>query len=191
MIGISVVSVVRTRHAWIQSWMELQILRWNILKNRFNLLIVGNVDDRMDWLHQKLDKASNLVLTCLGDLVPIPRSFFEKVDVAIGGSGCARCAAQEKVPTICVRLQTMLWLMVVLGYTVFNIFFSRGRNIFTDELLKDALKTRCLLIRYRRSYRLSGWKENMHHITMISICSLLQNLYRIGSMIQIFADRHV
>lgn len=106
-------------------------------EKQIQLLIVGNVDDRMDWLHQKLDKASNLVLTCLGDLVPIPRSFFEKVDVAIGGSGCARCAAQEKVPTIVSDADNAM-ANGILGYTVFNIFFKGDTS--SQMNYEDALK---------------------------------------------------
>lgn len=109
-------------------------------EKQIQLLIVGNVDDRMDWLHQKLDKASNLVLTCLGDLVPIPRSLFEKVDVAIGGSGCARCAAQEKVPTIVSDADNAM-ANGILGYTVFNIFFKgdASSQMNYEEALEQVL----------------------------------------------------
>lgn len=86
------------------------------------MLIVGNVDDRKEWLHQKLDKASNLVLTCLGDLVPIPRTLFSKIDVVIGSSGCAECSVVEGVPTIVSDAENSL-ANGILGYTVFSAYF--------------------------------------------------------------------
>lgn len=109
----------------------------NYPQKKIQLLIVGNVDERMEWLHQKLDKASNLVLTCLGDLVPIPRTLFSKIDVVIGGSGCANCSAQEGTPTLVTDAENSM-VNGILGYTVFDTVF---RNEDADQLsYEDALK---------------------------------------------------
>ena len=109
-------------------------------QKKIQLLIVGNVDDRMEWLHQKLDKASNLVLTCLGDLVPIPRTLFSKIDVVIGSSGCAECSVVEGVPTIVSDAENSL-ANGILGYTVFSAIFKNSQTVqLTYELaLKQVL----------------------------------------------------
>ena len=109
-------------------------------EKKIQLLIVGNVDRQIRWLEQKTEKAPNLVLTPLGDLVPIPRSLFGKVDVVIGGSGCANCAAQEKVPTIVSDAGNSM-ANGILGYTVFDIIFKGDASEQSgyDEVLKQVL----------------------------------------------------
>lgn len=63
-------------------------------------VIVGNIEARRGLIEATFDGISNLTVTLLDDVVPIPKSLFMKLDVVIAGSGSAKCAAYENVYTI-------------------------------------------------------------------------------------------
>lgn len=65
-----------------------------------NFVFVGDVKARKELINEIFINISNVKLTFLGDMVPIPRELFSIIDVVIAGSGCAICAAAENVPTI-------------------------------------------------------------------------------------------
>lgn len=81
---------------------------------------------------------SNLIIIELGFINPIPRVFFEKVDVVIAGSGCASLSVREKVPVIVADAGTQL-SSGVLGYTIKSTLFSEANFKPFDEALSDVL----------------------------------------------------
>jgi hypothetical protein len=70
-------------------------------KNKdIQFIIAGNADGIENLLKDRLSHLNNVLIVRLGDLVPIPRELFGKLDVIIAGAGCAFCAVREGVPTI-------------------------------------------------------------------------------------------
>lgn len=64
--------------------------------NKIQLIFVGNVNEIRDKIDLLQKENSNLTITELGDLVPIPRSLFQiGIDVFVASSGSARCVADE------------------------------------------------------------------------------------------------
>jgi len=62
-------------------------------------IIVGSVTSNREFL-EGIKEVPNLTITELGDLYPLPRSLYSKVDVIIAGSGSARHSADEGVLVI-------------------------------------------------------------------------------------------
>lgn len=83
---------------------------------KINFIMVGNADSRMDLLRQTFKNCPNVYLTLLGDMVPIPKILFSKVDVVCGISQSARFAANEGVLTICANANQPEGTPGVLGY---------------------------------------------------------------------------
>lgn len=109
-------------------------------KKRIQLMMVGDPGERKGWLEEQLKTSENIILSCLGDMVPIPRKLFEKTDVVIAGSGCANCAACEKVPTIVVDAGNKR-ANGILGYTTFSIIFHEENveQMGFDQALEQVL----------------------------------------------------
>lgn len=84
------------------------------------------------------DKPTNLVVTNLGFITPIPKSFFKYVDVVIAGAGCATISARENVLTIVADAKTC-HSAGVLGYTVNSTIFSENEPQGFYEALQDVL----------------------------------------------------
>ena len=105
--------------------------------------MVGDPGDRREWLKSQVEVSGNIILSCLGDMVPIPRKLFEKIDVVIAGSGCANCAACEKVPTIVVDAGNKR-ANGILGYTTFSIIFHEEnvKQMGFDQALEQVLLDR-------------------------------------------------
>lgn len=103
-----------------------------------NFIILGDISDL-----SVLSDCSNVRITKLGFLTPIPRSFFKKIDVAIAGAGCASISSSEGVPTIVADAKKCL-SNGVLGYTVFSSLFSDSDSVSFDEELENVLVKDCL-----------------------------------------------
>lgn len=99
-------------------------------EKKVQFIIVGNADSRRDILNEVHMKSKNLQITELGDLVPIPKSIFKKVDVVIAGSGSARCAVYEGVPTILADSETFM-ANGLLGYDTKD-FLYHAENLIQD-----------------------------------------------------------
>lgn len=69
------------------------------IDKKISFIIIGDTSWRKEEL-QKCRSHSNIRIIELGNVVPIPKSFFNKVDVVIAGSGSARCSVYEGIPTI-------------------------------------------------------------------------------------------
>ncbi len=104
------------------------------------VIFVGNADSRREIIENKLTVLKNVTVSFMGDMVPIPRSLFEKIDVMVAGSGCAMCSAQEGVPTIVADAENYR-ANGILGYTTFdNILHEEGAEQFQyEDLLEQIL----------------------------------------------------
>lgn len=103
------------------------------LDKTINFCILGEL--RGDW---EKKAPVNLTITKLGFLVPMPRSYFRKLDVAIAGAGCARYSAFEGVETIIVD-STNAKSNGILGYTCFDTLFSSGTQEDISITLENVL----------------------------------------------------
>lgn len=73
--------------------------KWHKNK-RIQFIIVGDITSRKDLIRETFKECSNVYINELGNVVPIPKSLFNKLDAVIAGSGSAKCAAYEGVYTI-------------------------------------------------------------------------------------------
>lgn len=96
-------------------------------------LIVGVISDL-----DILKTSTNVIVTNIGFLTPIPRKLFSKCDVIIAGAGCANMSAREGVPTIVADASTCK-ASGVLGYTVKDTLFSDSAGIDFDIILEQVL----------------------------------------------------
>lgn len=122
----------------------------NIIKGVFQLaqkhrdkqiqfIMVGDAEFQKALLEQTLEKQENVSVIRMGDLVPIPRKLFKKLDVVVAGAGCAVCAAEEGVPTIIADAENGL-ANGILGYTTFStIFHDQEKQISFDQALEQVL----------------------------------------------------
>ena len=90
-----------------------------------NFITVGDINSKNDLITQYLDKKKNLNVICMGNMLPIPRCLYEKLDVVIAGAGCANCSAYEKTYTIVADAQNFK-ANGLFGYDTFNIFYSEN-----------------------------------------------------------------
>lgn len=107
---------------------------------KIRFVMVGNADARKSLIQETMGNLSNLETELPGDMVPIPRSLYSKVDVVIAGAVCAEISAREGVPTIvadCENFQAC----GVLGYTTMNSMYHEEHYKQTDfcEALEDTL----------------------------------------------------
>lgn len=110
---------------------------------QIQFIIIGDADARKPFIEETLGKLDNVKITYMGDMVPIPRSIYKKMDVMIAGAVCAEVSAREKVPTIVADCENYL-ANGILGYTVNNsMYFDTvyGQYQFV-ELLEDVLVTK-------------------------------------------------
>jgi len=107
---------------------------------RIQFVIVGNAMIRNELINKTCSEISNLSVLQMGDLVPIPRSIYSKIDVVIAGAVCAEISAYEGVPTIVADCDNYM-ANGVLGYTVFNSMYAEEKTGQTtyEQLLDDVL----------------------------------------------------
>ena len=89
---------------------------------KISVVYVGDIKDREDYIVETFKNNTNIVLNALGDLTPIPRSLYSKLDVVIAGSGCALCSIYEGVPVIIPDAGNFL-ANGVYGYDTFDLFY--------------------------------------------------------------------
>lgn len=65
-----------------------------------NVVFVGDIACRKGQIESRLVPLNNVSIIEMGDLVPIPRCLYERVDVVVASSGCALASAHEGVYTI-------------------------------------------------------------------------------------------
>lgn len=109
-------------------------------QKRIQLVMVGEPKEWEGWMKEKLGSLKNVRLSFMGDMVPIPRSLFKKIDVVIASAGCAECAVYEGVPTIVMDVENSL-ANGILGYTTFSALFHEKNTAQTgfDKALEQVL----------------------------------------------------
>ena len=83
---------------------------------KIQLIMVGQVNFRLNLIKQTFRDLPNIFVMFLGDMVPIPRILFSKVDVVCAISQSARFAANEGVLTIAGCADNPARTPGVLGY---------------------------------------------------------------------------
>lgn len=113
------------------------------LDKKIQFIIVGETKEIDCLLKEKLSSCTNVSLFLLGDMVPIPRGLFSKIDVVIGGAVCAELSAREGIPTIVVDCENYL-SNGVLGYTTDNSMYPSKDNKQEEIVytLEDVLITK-------------------------------------------------
>ncbi len=94
---------------------------------RIQVVFVGDVSSRREMIKKTIIGLDNVSVVLLGDLVPIPRELFSRIDVVIAGSGCAFCAANEGVTTIIADAKNYK-ANGVYGIDTFSILFAEKDN---------------------------------------------------------------
>ena len=89
-------------------------------------VVVGDIGFHSEELKAIDNKNVNLIVTELGNLHPLPRILFKKVDVVIAGSGSARCSVYEGTLTILADPETGM-SNGMLGYdTIDSVYKEKG-----------------------------------------------------------------
>ncbi len=101
---------------------------------RINFIMVGDVELIMTTLQNKLRDCPNIFLTLLGNMVPIPRILFAKVDVVCAMSQSALFAANEDVLTICGSVTYEKRTPGVLGYDTEESVLGKGTFSYVEAL---------------------------------------------------------
>lgn len=101
-------------------------------EKQIQFLVLGDVGD----INSKIP--NNLHILQLGFMTPIPKKFFEFVDVAIAGAGCANIARAAGVLTIVANARTCM-SSGLLGYTTFDTLFDGDVQESFDAALENAL----------------------------------------------------
>lgn len=107
---------------------------------RINFIMIGNADVRMGLIKDTFKNLPNVLITLPGDMVPIPRIIFSKIDVVCGISQSARFAANEGVLTICASVKDKTRTPGVLGYDTEDQIFGEGTFSYVEALENVLLK---------------------------------------------------
>ena len=106
-------------------------------ENSVQFVIIGNTTPRRTMLDELKKSFANLTLTQLGEIVPIPRELFSKIDVMIAGAGSARCSAYEGMTTIVMDPERCM-AAGFLGFETQSGTFWDGKAPLTS--VEDALE---------------------------------------------------
>lgn len=101
---------------------------------KINFIFVGNAEPRRDLITQTFNGVGNVLITNLGDMVPIPRNLFSRVDVVCGISQSARFCADEGALTICGTAHDWNMTPGVLGYDTKEQIYGEGKFSYADAL---------------------------------------------------------
>ena len=101
---------------------------------KIHLIMVGKVAAKLKLIEETFFNLPNVFITLLGDMVPIPRILFSKVDVACATSQSARFAANEDVLTIVGNAGNPERTSGVLGYDTEKQVYSEGTFSYVEAL---------------------------------------------------------
>lgn len=157
---------------------EVFVFAKNNSDKKINFIIIGDKKNITKKI-KSLIKASrnNIEVTYLGELSPIPKSIFKKIDVAICGSGCAECASREFVPTIIVDCHNYKSNGVI-GYTVFNCLAPEKDSMQRDinQSIDDVLKKRiCDNLPFINLYEFNSKEVDNTYSEQINAFKLISN----------------
>ena len=101
---------------------------------KINFIFVGDVTPRRDFIMNTFKNIDNVQLTALGDMVPIPRILFSKIDVILAIAGAARHASQEGVFLINGSAKNPEKTPGVLGYDTKDNVYGEGTFSYVEAL---------------------------------------------------------
>lgn len=102
-------------------------------QTKIQYIIVGQSSSyKMNQIIDMFINLKNVKITFLGNLVPIPRSLFDKVDVVAAAAGCATLSAKEGVFTIVADANTGE-SNGVLGYDTNDVWFSDKHFTYVES----------------------------------------------------------
>ena len=109
---------------------------------KINFIMVGNVFKRKEFINKTFNNLPNVSLTFLGDMVPIPRILFSKIDVVCAISQSARFAADENILTICGSALGVAYKRTpgVLGYDTELQIYGDGTFSYVEALERVLVK---------------------------------------------------
>ncbi|MBO4780401.1 MAG: hypothetical protein J5497_07180, partial [Selenomonadaceae bacterium] len=99
-----------------------------------NFVMVGNVNAKLPLLERTFQNLPNVFITLLGDMIPIPRVLFSKIDVVCAISQSARFAANEDVLTIVGNVNNPERTPGVLGYDTEEQVYGKGTFSYVEAL---------------------------------------------------------
>ena len=99
---------------------------------KIHFIMVGDATERIDFIKKTFQNLPNIAITLLGDLVPIPRILFSKVDVVCAISQTARFSANEGVLTILGSAKNPERTPGVLGYDTNDQVFGEPTFSYVD-----------------------------------------------------------
>lgn len=123
----------RIQKNYVNNVVEGVIQLANHYKDKFiNFVVVGDEGERSAELLQKGKHITNLKITLMGNLVPLPLVLLDKIDVFIAGSGCALAiahSAKEILPPIIIPSPDTCMSNGLLGYeNSDSILLESGRK---------------------------------------------------------------
>ena len=99
-----------------------------------SFIFVGKIDERKNFIIKTLGQIDNVELIALGDMYPIPRILFSKIDVVCAISHSAHLAANEGTLTIVGIADNPQRTPGVLGYDTEKIVFGEGNFSYVEAL---------------------------------------------------------
>lgn len=69
-------------------------------EKKLQMIFVGDLHERKEEIYRVFAGVPNVTILELGDLIPIPRMLYEKLDVVIATAGSALNSAREEVPVL-------------------------------------------------------------------------------------------
>lgn len=107
---------------------------------KIQFIMVGQVNLQMERIKQTFRDLPNVFVLLLGDMVPIPRILFSKVDVVCAISQSARFAANEGVLTIAGCADNPARTPGVLGYDTSEQIYGEGTFSYVEALERVLVK---------------------------------------------------
>lgn len=109
-------------------------------EKKIQFVVVGDFDMHKELVKNILLNNTNLVLTELGFLFPLPRKIYDKIDVFIAGSGSARHSAEEGALVIIPDTETKL-SNGLYGYETYDSVYKGSESVVStfEEALKRVL----------------------------------------------------
>lgn len=106
------------------------------------LVLIGSAstEEMEKMIRDKFANVNNVSLLITGNMFPIPKSLFPKMDVFISSAGSAYVSYYEKTPTISIDANDNMPIGIV-GYTTKNVLFRQDENAeitiaeFLDKIL--------------------------------------------------------
>lgn len=109
------------------------------MEKTIQFVVIGDISARKKLIKDEMRKCANVRLIACGNVVPIPKVLFSKLDVVIAGSGSAKCAAYEGIYTIIADAENFL-SNGVYGYDTNDYLYrTNDKQMSFEESLEKVL----------------------------------------------------